>query len=354
MSAHGVGDGRSAATPPRATRILLIEDDNVAAKVVTQSLEAHFGAGCVVRAADAAQADAADLSKVDVALCDYHLPDGDGIAVTRRMLRRRPDLPVVMLTTEAEVATVVAAIGAGACDYVLKTVDFAAAAAVIVEKNLAMARVKRENALLHDALSKSMAELRAKNRDLESAVRQLQQLALTDELTGLANRRRLNDLLPQMYAQAVRYGSDLACLMIDLDGFKAINDTLGHARGDDLLSLTGEVIRRNIRSSDVGARLGGDEFVVLLPQTPCQTAALLAARLGAAFQREAARLGKVGMRCGMSIGVSCLALSQPADGDQLLVHADNALYAAKDSGKKRIMVCGPDGVTALEPEALSA
>ena len=157
-----------------------------------------------------------------------------------------------------------------------------------------------------------------------------------------------------MFAEALRYAADLSCLMIDLDGFKATNDTLGHQKGDDLLALTGRIINEQIRVSDIGARYGGDEFVIALPHTPHETAVALARRLATEFQRQGAALLGEDMRCGMSIGVSCLSLSKPLDPLQLIAHADAALYTAKMSGRARIMVCSPDGATALAPEKIGA
>jgi diguanylate cyclase (GGDEF)-like protein len=189
--------------------------------------------------------------------------------------------------------------------------------------------------------------------ELQDAVQKLEQMALTDELTGLANRRRLQGLLGQMFAQAVRYRQDLACIMADLDGFKAINDTLGHQKGDEALAIAGRLIAEQVRLSDVAARFGGDEFIVILPHTGCATASHLAQRLVDAFEARVGALCGPGAQCSMSIGIACLNVSRPDTPDQLLAHADKALYAAKKAGRRRIMVCGADGVP-LPPEQAGA
>lgn len=333
--------------------ILLLTSDDAAAREIVDAVRARFGPDSIESVAALADLARVDLARVRAALCALRLADGPGTDALRAILAVRPETPVVMLAEDGGANAALDAVRAGAADFVALVPGNPGAVLLAIEKNLAVAGVRAENRRLQQALNDSLAALQVKNRELEQAVTRLETMALTDELTGLANRRRLVERLEQMYAQAVRYGSDLACLMIDLDGFKAINDTLGHQRGDELLSLAGQVIARSVRAADVAARYGGDEFVVLLPHTSAATAAALAARLSSQFQREAGRMGRVGLRCGMSIGVACLGLSAPSDGDSLLAQADNALYAAKQSGKRRIMVCGPDGVTALDPATLA-
>jgi diguanylate cyclase (GGDEF)-like protein len=214
------------------------------------------------------------------------------------------------------------------------------------EKHLELSRIKRENLRLQAALARSLAELKQKNRELEEQAERLETIASTDLLTSLANRWRLQERMNPMFAESVRYGDDLACLMMDLDDFKGINDTLGHQAGDDLLAAVGRIIIEQVRASDIAARIGGDEFVVILPRTTAMTAAALAERIRNQFSRHAATICGPDQPCGMSVGISSISLSRPLDAKQLLSHADNALYAAKRSRSHRVMLCGCDGVTA--------
>ncbi|MBL0921471.1 MAG: diguanylate cyclase [Phycisphaerales bacterium] len=336
QTSSAVGDGVS-------VRLLVIEDDADTAALVTEALEARFGAGCVAHVHRIARLGELDLSAFEAALCDFNLPDGTGLDALARLRGRGFDGPVIMVTGQSQPETAIAAIRAGASDYVVKTREFLSSLALIVEKNLATARMQAENRRLQAALNESLEEVRERNRDLQEAVQKLEQMALTDELTGLANRRRLQGLLGHLFAQAVRYRQDLACIMVDLDGFKEVNDTLGHQRGDEVLAMAGSLIAEQVRSADVAARFGGDEFIVLLPHTSCETAIHLAQRLSRAFEdRAAALVGPLGS-CRMSVGISCLNLSHPANPDQLLAHADKALYAAKAAGKRTVMVCGANG-----------
>lgn len=214
------------------------------------------------------------------------------------------------------------------------------------EKHVELCRIKRENLRLQAALARSLAELKSKNRELEEQTERLETIASTDLLTSLANRWRLQERIHPMFAEATRYGDDLACMMMDLDDFKAINDTLGHQAGDDLLTAVGRVVKEQVRASDLAARIGGDEFVIILPRTTATTAAALAERIRNQFRRHAVSISGTGNTCGISVGIASISLSKPLDAKQLLSHADNALYAAKRSRTHRVMLCGADGVTA--------
>jgi diguanylate cyclase (GGDEF)-like protein/PAS domain S-box-containing protein len=153
-----------------------------------------------------------------------------------------------------------------------------------------------------------------------------------DELTGLPNRRLFYDRLRSAMARARRKGSMLAILYLDVDDFKAVNDTLGHAAGDAVLSLLAERLRGCIRESDTVARLGGDEFLVLIEDVQSSTVAnAVAAKIGAALDAEMALGGSMALVSGVSIGMAFY----PGDGedeDALLAHADKEMYIVKRAG----------------------
>lgn len=175
-----------------------------------------------------------------------------------------------------------------------------------------------------------------RTRDLQLAVRQLEEMASTDPLTGLTNRRAFNEALTQMFRQSVVKRNDLACVMIDLDGFKRINDTLGHETGDRLLTLVARVLKENCRRTDVVGRLGGDEFIVLMPGADEATATQVGDRILASFNEEAAELiqdPELADRLTMSAGIAFRLRSDPESPAELMSQADMALYQAKGSGK---------------------
>jgi diguanylate cyclase (GGDEF)-like protein len=192
-----------------------------------------------------------------------------------------------------------------------------------------------------DQLANKHQQILSLNADLEARVqkrtRQLRELASREPLTGLYNRRHFNEVVAQRLSEAVRYGADLSCLMIDLDDFKTVNDHFGHHVGDDLLVMTATTIASQLRAADVAARYGGDEFVVLLPQTAADRAEVLAARITEKFALDVAeQLPR--LRVGLSVGVASLAGTSPAGPEDLVRAADQAMYQAKAQGKGRIVV----------------
>jgi diguanylate cyclase (GGDEF)-like protein len=195
------------------------------------------------------------------------------------------------------------------------------------------------------------------------AYARLEELAITDGLTGLSNRRCLNDRLRRAVAEALRHGQKLSLLMLDVDDFKTFNDTYGHLQGDKLLVELAQILREGTRQDvDVTARYGGEEFAVILPQTPPSGTGSEAAREVAERLRSAVAEhpfegwpGRRSDKVTVSIGVAGLraapvacgdgAAADPGDGaarlvalaaDHLLTDADKALYLAKQSGKDRV------------------
>ncbi len=167
---------------------------------------------------------------------------------------------------------------------------------------------------------------------LRRTTERLRQLAITDELTGLYNRRFFYDRWQWEYRRAHRYGRPLGCLMIDVNGFKRINDRLGHYAGDQVLKQVAQELQTHLRQSDLLARFGGDEFIVALPETPLEQATTVAEKLRELQIRGAwtdPRLGPVSL----SVGLSHLKGDESAD--QVLQNADSDLYLSKQSRQSR-------------------
>ena len=166
----------------------------------------------------------------------------------------------------------------------------------------------------------------------------------TDVLTGWNNRRYLGVRLVEELARARRDQTGMVCLMLDVDHFKRVNDTWGHAAGDTLLRELAQRIESQVRASDVAARYGGEEFVVLLPNTEVASAKLLAERIRKAISKTPFDLpGGESVTATVSIGISEV-YPGPDDsdlktvGDSLVARADVALYAAKSAGRDRVIV----------------
>ncbi|HUU82768.1 MAG TPA: diguanylate cyclase, partial [Phycisphaerae bacterium] len=192
-----------------------------------------------------------------------------------------------------------------------------------------------------DELTRKHDEILALNADLEERVqrrtRQLRELASREPLTGLYNRRHFNEVLSARFSEALRYGSDLSCVMLDLDDFKSVNDRFGHHIGDELLILTSVTVGSQLRAADVAARYGGDEFVILLPQTDADRARVLAERIAEKFAKDLAeKLPQI--HTSLSIGIVSFGEAEGGSPDDLLRAADEAMYRAKARGKSRIVM----------------
>jgi diguanylate cyclase (GGDEF)-like protein len=169
-------------------------------------------------------------------------------------------------------------------------------------------------------------------------------MAVTDELTGLANRRRFMELLRQEVQRARRYSRPLTLLMIDLDRLKQINDSSGHAAGDAMLRGVADSIRTSVRATDYAARLGGDEFAALLPETDRQDALTIAERIRANVEKFSTLINAVVIQSTVSIGLVSRAAGEVTDLPSFIHQADDALYRAKAGGR--------NAVTAIEAPTL--
>jgi diguanylate cyclase (GGDEF)-like protein len=285
-----------------------------------------------------------DLDRAELVICASVLPDGSGLEGLDYLRTRTPHIPVILVGAPDDAATAVEAIRAGAMDFITSTGHDLPTLPLIVEKCLTQQRVKQENERLQADLSSSLTELAVKNRQLQALVRQLEAMARTDDLTGLCNRRSLNEILQRAWEHAVAEGRPLGFVMVDVDDFKSVNDAKGHLHGDELLRRIGKVIQSNCRQMDVAARYGGDEFCVLMPECESSEAIRVAQRVLAAYEEMDRRRRPDEPRTGMSIGVAHINLSRPRDTEELVHHADEALYAAKSAGKHRVMVRDRDGI----------
>ena len=184
-------------------------------------------------------------------------------------------------------------------------------------------------------------EVASRTQDLQDANEELERLARTDGLTGLANHRSMQERLAEEVARANRYELPLSVLMIDVDHFKIYNDTNGHPQGDTVLARIAAILRERLRGSDLAARYGGEEFAVILPSTDAAAATIVANKLVAAV-REQPFMGEASQPSGqvtISVGGAELVLSSETPA-QLLVRADMHLYEAKAAGRDRLVFGG--------------
>ena len=166
---------------------------------------------------------------------------------------------------------------------------------------------------------------------------QLTDLAMHDPLTGLLNRRSFMDAMNREYALVRRdEGYLVGLLMLDIDHFKAVNDTHGHGVGDEVLKAFSQTVSNTLRETDILGRLGGEEFAIVLPDTGIKGLRCVAEKVRAAIEAMEVRVGDIDVRVTTSIGISSLLNSDPRP-DGALVRADQALYAAKQAGRNRVM-----------------
>ena len=184
-----------------------------------------------------------------------------------------------------------------------------------------------------DITDRKMAEEEKKH-----LIKKLNRLSTTDSLTGLLNRRALNDILDHEIDRASRYSSDLSLILCDIDRFKLINDTYGHRAGDLALQAISESLKNTLRKADVIGRYGGDEFMMILPETSLSGAASLAEKVRAAVESTELELpGEKLSGLSMSIGVAnCCAAVE--NSDTIVARADAALYTSKQAGRNRVSV----------------
>ncbi|HYA14396.1 MAG TPA: GGDEF domain-containing protein [Syntrophales bacterium] len=203
---------------------------------------------------------------------------------------------------------------------------------------------------LDDDLIKKIAELHDENIQLKA-------LALIDNLTGLFNNRFFLKNLETEMARTKRTGHSCSLMIIDLDNFKLLNDTLGHVEGDKFLCEVGKVLRENVRATDMVCRYGGDEFAVIMPATELYPAIRIANRLNDAITKITT---PEGVTISSSIGIAEYKVSSLSKIDEVIHAADSAMYDAKKNGKNKVFVSSepvgvkvrPEAVTIEEKEAL--
>ena len=192
----------------------------------------------------------------------------------------------------------------------------------------------------NQALLQLTMEAERENAALQAERHELMAQASTDALTGIANRRHFQEFLAEHFRLAARYGSPLSLYMVDLDRFKALNDTHGHLAGDAVLCAVAATMKAHLREADLLARFGGEEFVVVLPSTALEGARQSAERLRAAIQDTPVMAGALAIRVTASFGVTAFRQDGLMTPEWLVKEADLALYEAKSGGRNRVCTAG--------------
>lgn len=288
-----------------STEILLVEDDKISRKMVAYHLNKH---GYTVYPVENGQA-ALDFlqDKIpNLIICDIMMPVMDGMELRRRLLNH-PDLrlvPFIFLSAKADLEDKVEGWMMVVGDYMTKP----------VEPVELIARVK--SVLARHSLYEEMINY--------------------DHLTGLMSRRNLESKMAYELARIKRFGREFSVVMLDIDHFKNLNDTYGHAFGDEVLKEVAQTLKDSIREVDFVGRMGGEEFVIAMPETDNETGVAIAERVRASVE-------ELKFKDDVKVTISGGVATAPQDGlvqSDLLKVADEALYRAKNNGRNRIFAAG--------------
>ncbi|MHC2455959.1 two-component system cell cycle response regulator [Rhizobium leguminosarum] len=257
-------------------------------------------------------------SAFDLVIVNANFDDYDPLRLCSqlRSLERTRFLPVLIITEQGADDMVVRALDLGVNDYIIRPVD------------------------PNELVARSLTQIRRKrhNDRLRASVKQTIELAVTDPLTGLYNRRYLDNHLNVLFNRSMARGRPLSVLITDIDRFKHVNDTYGHDGGDEVLREFANRVRSTIRGADLACRYGGEEFVVVMPDTSPEIAAAVAERLRAAIENAPFMLKHAGeaLNVTASFGIASR-ITSVLTPDQLMKQADLALYEAKNTGRNRVV-----------------
>lgn len=287
--------------------VLIVEDSSVNGKLCERLLNKNGYETAICTDGESA-IDFVNTNAPDLILLDIVMPGIDGYEFCK-MIKNHPKIkhtPIIFLSSMNDEQSIIKGFEYGAVDYITKPF--------------------RHQELL--ARTKTHIELKL-------AKEKLLKMAITDELTGLVNRRYFMGRLLHEYERTKRYESVFTVLMIDLDYFKKINDTYGHQAGDTVLRAVSDAMKLSLRLSDIVGRIGGEEFAVILPETEISSAIIIAERL----RKRVEALDIPHKDCSIKITISVGASASSMDDlsiDDVLQRSDSALYRAKENGRNRI------------------
>jgi diguanylate cyclase (GGDEF)-like protein len=310
------------------SKILIVDDIPVSIKVLGELLKEDYE--ILVATSGRKAIEIALKNQPDLILMDVVMPDMDGLETCRQLKEsvQTADIPVIFLTAMSESTDVIKGFEAGGQDYIVKPFN----------KTEVIARVKN-----HVELKKSKEkiiqyalELEQKNKELQVLLEKVEQIARTDFLTGVSNRRYAIDKMHEELSRSNRSGESLSLLMIDVDNFKNINDNYGHEFGDYVLKIIVDLIKSVLRKYDMIARWGGEEFIIMLPGTDIDKAKIVAEKIGS-FVREQTFNYK-GRSFVITITTGVAQYQAGDDLDNVIKRADEAMYRGKKMGKNCVVI----------------
>jgi len=296
---------------------LIVEDSPSVRRVVHNILARHGLTILEVGTAhEALEVVKRENFQIDIVITDYVMPgmSGEELCRTLRSFSPLEKVPIFFISSVETKEAVLGFFKVGANDYLPKPFTN------------------------EEFRARILTHLRNRKyvKELESLNAKLQYYAEHDELTGLYNRRYLQKELGSCFTHSKQRGKELCCILLDLDYFKKVNDSYGHAFGDMVLNRFARVLQKNRKGSDIVARYGGEEFVLLLPETSLTEGVAIAKQLHRDAEKYIYSDGETKLKVTISLGVASLQDHKPENADRLLIMADEALYTAKEMGRSRV------------------
>ncbi len=297
-------------------QVLVVDDSAVSRKLLEHALENQPHHAIFAKdGAEALRLFAQHSPRM--VITDWMLPDISGPELCRHIRANSKGYTyIVILTSNSDKDDLVEGLAAGADDYLTKPFDR--------QELLARIAVGRRAVELH-------AEVEAKNKQME-------ELACTDHLTGLPNRRAVEEFGEHQLRGAMRHKFPLWVVLLDVDHFKKVNDIHGHAGGDSVLARVAELLRKNTRAADISGRLGGDEFVLVLSHANAEDIVRAVERLREEIACEKFSSNGKELRITVSFGIAGFQTIGIPEFKQLLERADRALHAAKQAGRNQVKI----------------
>jgi diguanylate cyclase (GGDEF)-like protein len=295
---------------PKKNTILIVDDESVNLKILTHILGAEYTLFTATNGKHAVEK-AMELMP-DLIVLDILMPEMNGYETltTLKNCEETKRIPVIFITGLSNNLDEEKGLSLDAADYITKP------------------------------FSAITVKLRVRNQiQIVNQLRTIENLSMIDQLTNIPNRRNFDERLSMEWKVSIRDKTPISILMIDIDKFKNVNDTMGHQKGDIVLQRVAEEYPKAFRRpADFAARWGGEEFVALLPNTPMEAAMEIAEKIRANIENTEIQLGnEIIYKVTVSIGVNSLIPEQENTIDSFITGADVALYAAKDSGRNKVI-----------------
>lgn len=325
----------------RPVSVLVVEGDEAMRRQLSELLS---GAGYNVSTASSGRE---ALHKIlsdgpRIVITDLEMPEMDGLDLCG-LIRAHEGVGftyVIVMGNREGANRLIEALSVGADDFITKPCQS--------EELIARLRAARRLITAQIDLDNRIMMVQRLNAELAMANEKLGRIAAIDELTCLSNRRDAMVRLQEQWAFASRHGTPLACMLMDIDHFKKVNDQYGHPVGDIVLKETARVLRCGARGDEAAFRVGGEEFLILCPNSTAAMATVGAERIRGMVERNAVRIGDLVLQCRISVGVAerLAAHERPMD---MLTAADEALYTAKQAGRNRVSIYVPCVSGAADP-----